>query len=177
LGLLGRSKRAQNVEARFDVRGLNLESSIADRLRETAKMAGTATALCERAGIPLRTFNGWLAGKKIPVTGLVAIANAAGVSIEWLATGRQEARHPPATEKAKEPAAVAYPFGRIDVEYLAGVIEAIESIVEARGVKLTPEKKAEIIALAYEEIPRPGSEGRSRGADAERIARLIRLAR
>jgi transcriptional regulator with XRE-family HTH domain len=101
---------------------------------------------------------------------LQALGQKLQVNLNWLLLGEGE-------ERRQDAKPVAYPFGRIDVEYLAGVIEAIESIVDSRGVKLSPAKKAEIVALAYEKLPRPGQEGGASGADTEAIDRLIRLAR
>lgn len=66
---------------------MNSESGLPNRLREIAKDAGTAIALCKAAGIPLRTFNGWLAGKKLPLDKAAILAETAGVSLSWLAMG------------------------------------------------------------------------------------------
>jgi hypothetical protein len=68
---------------------VNSESEgLIERLRIAAKAAGSATKLTELAGVPLRTFNDYLAGGKVPVDRLVAIADSVGLSVEWLATGR-----------------------------------------------------------------------------------------
>lgn len=78
-----------NSESGFDVPPDNLESaeSLPERLRQVAKFAGGATALAEKSGVPLRSFNAYLKGAKMPVERLVAIARAGGVSVHWLATG------------------------------------------------------------------------------------------
>jgi len=78
--------------------GLNrnaLEAS--ERLRAAVKLSGGASATAARSGTPLRTLNHYLAGREMRRDGLVALADACGVSIEWLATGRgamlSEAQH------------------------------------------------------------------------------------
>ncbi len=58
------------------------------RLREIAKEAGGNRALCEKSGISERTFANWLSGASEPkIIGLSAIANAAGVTIDWIVSG------------------------------------------------------------------------------------------
>lgn len=61
----------------------------ADRLRQSAERIGGPAELSRRAGIPRATLSSYLGGASEPtVSRLVALANAAGVSIEWLATGQ-----------------------------------------------------------------------------------------
>ncbi|NVJ92695.1 MAG: S24 family peptidase [Methylocystaceae bacterium] len=58
------------------------------RLKEIAKECGGNRALCERSGISERTFANWLSGASEPkIIGIAAIAQAAGVTIDWLVHG------------------------------------------------------------------------------------------
>jgi phage repressor protein C with HTH and peptisase S24 domain len=57
------------------------------RLREAVKSAGGNRSVALRAGVPLATLNNHLAGRDMKASTLVALARAANVSIEWLATG------------------------------------------------------------------------------------------
>lgn len=58
------------------------------RLKEIAKECGGNRALCERSGISERTFANWLSGSSEPkIIGIAAIAQAAGVTIDWLVHG------------------------------------------------------------------------------------------
>ncbi|MBA1443774.1 MAG: helix-turn-helix transcriptional regulator [Chromatiales bacterium] len=61
---------------------------LADRIKQCADMAGSGDALAQKAAIPRRTLETYLSGQSEPKTSrLVAIAKAADVSVEWLATG------------------------------------------------------------------------------------------
>ncbi|SCA57187.1 putative Transcriptional regulator [Candidatus Terasakiella magnetica] len=58
------------------------------RLKEIAKECGGNRALCEKSGVSERTFANWLAGSSEPkIIGISAIAQAAGVTIDWIVTG------------------------------------------------------------------------------------------
>ncbi len=78
-----------------DLRGSHFErpnwepEEFRSRLRAAAKNAGGIDMITEVAGITPRTFARYLAGDTEPTVGkLIAIANAAGVSVDWLAAGR-----------------------------------------------------------------------------------------
>ena len=66
-----------------------MERSFQDRIAEAARLAGGAQSLADKAGLSRRVVGKYLAGKSDPSRErLVRIADAAGVSIEWLASGR-----------------------------------------------------------------------------------------
>ncbi len=61
---------------------------LAERIRECAKLAGSGNALAERSGIARTTLENYLNGRSEPKAGaLVSMAKAAGVRVEWLASG------------------------------------------------------------------------------------------
>lgn len=60
------------------------------RIRDVARRVGGLKSLASKADIPLGTLNGYLAGRKITAENLVALAAAAGVPLDWLATGAGE---------------------------------------------------------------------------------------
>lgn len=65
-----------------------MTSLIHSRLKEIAKECGGNRALCEKSGVSERTFANWLAGSSEPkIIGISAIAQAAGVTIDWIVTG------------------------------------------------------------------------------------------
>jgi phage repressor protein C with HTH and peptisase S24 domain len=65
-----------------------VSNKLHERLKEIAKECGGNRALCEKSGVSERTFANWLAGSSEPkVIGISSIANAAGVTIDWLVTG------------------------------------------------------------------------------------------
>ena len=65
-----------------------MTNKLQERLREIAKECGGNRALCEKSGISERTFANWLAGSSEPkVIGISSVAQAAGVTIDWIVTG------------------------------------------------------------------------------------------
>lgn len=69
-----------------------MNDGFAERLRRAISHAGSIQKLGESAGVAPRTISGYLVGKGDPSRQrLVALADAAGVSVEWLATGRGDA--------------------------------------------------------------------------------------
>lgn len=59
-----------------------------DRLRLIAERMGSASALVRRAGISHSGFQKYLAGAEPTRKVLIALADAAGVDLQWLITGR-----------------------------------------------------------------------------------------
>lgn len=60
----------------------------ARRLKDAIRVAGTVQAIADRSGVPKGTINRYLTGGEMKAGSLVALADATGVSVEWLATGR-----------------------------------------------------------------------------------------
>lgn len=58
------------------------------RLREAVKNAGTQKEVAQKAGIPVSTFSEYLSGREMKLSVAAKIAEACGVSMEWLASGR-----------------------------------------------------------------------------------------
>jgi phage repressor protein C with HTH and peptisase S24 domain len=57
------------------------------RLRQAVRAAGGNKAVAGRADMPVGTLNRYIAGRDMKASALVALARAAGVRLEWLATG------------------------------------------------------------------------------------------
>jgi len=66
--------------------------AFAERLRHVIRETGTILALSEKAGVSDSTIHLWLRDSEPSREKLVNLAEAAGVSVEWLATGRGEMR-------------------------------------------------------------------------------------
>jgi len=58
------------------------------RIRKCAEIAGSGDELSRKSGLPRRTLENYLSGRSEPkATAILAIANAAEVSSDWLLTG------------------------------------------------------------------------------------------
>lgn len=77
------------MTSEFGALNTDADDGFVGRMRIAAQYAGNATRLAEATGISRRAIAEYLAGKSDPNRSrLIAIAKAAGVSVEWLATGR-----------------------------------------------------------------------------------------
>lgn len=154
-------KGKSEKSAVFGAENSEMLSELMMRIRQCADLAGSGDALAQKAAIPRRTLETYMAGDAEPkTTRLVAIARAANVNIAWLAAGEGPMRK-------GEGVAVA----PLDHELMRIVIEELEkSLIDVNGY-LEPEKKAELVVLLYEEARE--QEGK---VDRSRIMKLIRLA-
>ncbi|AFL76190.1 XRE family transcriptional regulator [Thiocystis violascens] len=79
--------------------------ALAGRIRKCAELAGSGDELARKTGIPRRSLETYLSGNAEPKTfRLAAIAKAAGVWVDWLATGEGPML---ARERRPEPTAPA----------------------------------------------------------------------
>lgn len=84
---------AASVKGLKKINIMKASTGFADRLRAVCKDVGNIEKMAEVASFPRRTLDNYLAGRSEPsVSGLVQLAAAAGVSLEWLATGKGEMR-------------------------------------------------------------------------------------
>lgn len=76
-------------EAASDFADGEKEREIGRRLAAAVKNAGGNKAVSAKSGVPLRTLDRLLAGQEPKVSHLVQLSDACGVSLDWLATGRE----------------------------------------------------------------------------------------
>ena len=149
----------------FQVPGRNQESdSAARRLRQAVRLAGGNRTVAGLSGVPLGTLNSYLAGGTMKVPALVALADACGVSVEWLATGRGEtlsetkrqqldARPLTTTEEAAPKAEPRALFALVDMALMGNAIEMATEALKRRGVKSVDNRRlAQIICLIYDTL-------------------------
>ena len=73
----------------FERRDLTVEiHEQANRLKQAIKRAGGNAVVAQRAGISMSTLSNYIAGRDMKVSFMIAIADACGVNIAWLAAGR-----------------------------------------------------------------------------------------
>lgn len=106
-------------------------SSVAERisrLRIAVRDAGGGAAVAKRGGVPLGTLNNYLAGRDMRAEGLVTLARATGVRLEWLAAGDGPMRVGEA-----EPASGTVVVARYDARAAAGrrALGADARVIEA----------------------------------------------
>lgn len=118
-------------------------------------------SFARKARIDEKSLRKYMAGETVPsFEAAFGISEAAGVSLMWLATGTGSMR-------GSQEVMVA----PLDRELLRLVIEEVEQLLVDVNGDLEPEKKAELIALIYEEVRE--QEGT---VDRARVLRLIKLA-
>jgi phage repressor protein C with HTH and peptisase S24 domain len=105
--------------------------SFQDRIQEACGRAGSAQALADKSGVSRRAIGKYLSGESDPSREiLVKLAHAAGLQVEWLATG----------EGPKERGAMA----RISLAR-----DAVSKFVQRRS-SVQGDKVAELMQLAFE---------------------------
>lgn len=140
---------------------------LAERVRSLLRDGESQADFAARAGVSQAGLSGILRGAIPGIDVVIAIANAGGVSVEWLALGIEQ----PGNRELKTQVA-ARQENPLDYDLLRVVIEVVEKELKARRKQLSPDTKAEVFALAYA-IMRD-EEDLQQGSD--KIVRLARLA-
>lgn len=147
----------------------HIKEAMCRRIRECARMVGSGDELARRSGVPRRTLETYLSGRSEPkATGLALIAEAAGVSLDWLLLGRGEPV--PCGRPAAESA-----HATLDAALLAEVVATIEDWLTTNNQTLAAPKKADVIVLAYELVRQGAANGEAEAA-LHLVVRLLRVA-
>ncbi len=113
------------------------KSIFSERIRKIIELSGSAEKLANNSGMSSRVIGQYLAGKSDPTRlKLIALADAALVNVEWLATGKG-----PMERGGSE---------SINSELLSLVIEALEDHEKESDDKLPPWGKASFISNIYD---------------------------
>jgi len=81
------SKQQKKDADNFGVEALKSEISV--RIRESIRESGGNAFVAEKSGLPLRTISNYVRGLSEPkIISLSKIAEVCGVSLDWLATGK-----------------------------------------------------------------------------------------
>ncbi len=98
-------------------------------------------AFARKAGVSDTFLRQCLAGRTEPTrTKLLAIAEAGGTTVEWLATGRSSPTDQPAINEQPP----------LDRELLESIIEVAEQVLEDASGTLSPARKARLISALYD---------------------------
>jgi DNA-binding phage protein len=114
------------------------------RMQKCAERAGSVNALARKADLSQSGIRRYFSGGEPTRKVLIAIAEAAEVDFLWLATGEG----PMLKDDAVEGRAPEFP--KLNPEALRLAIETVEESLADTGRRLPPDRKAEMVAAAYE---------------------------
>lgn len=141
-----------------------MTDTLASRIRSLAPHHGDMSRLARSAQLKQRTVANWAAGQGKPdVESAAHLADAAGVNLQWLASGRG----PKFVVESLRPSPTLH---NIDETLLIEVVEAIDEALAQARIKLQPAGLAKVIAAAYDEAIDERSTPQS-----DRIRRYLRL--
>lgn len=144
--------------------------SFQERINVLIDRCGGPTELSKRSGLSRRVIDKYRNGESDPSRQrLVALAEAAEVSISWLANGEgdMEASSAPGAPHREEQST-------LDEELLSNAIEVLEEFLAEKRLHLNPGKKASAIALLYQiSIDQKGSKRPISRAIAKNMIRLV----
>lgn len=145
------------------IRSTESEQSFKERLRE-AVADRKLVAFAKECGFSDSLLGAYLRGEKLPgMENLMAMAEAGGVTLDWLATGRE-----PRT-RAEWRAAKAAPAAALDTERLKLAIATVEEGLAATRRVMEPDKKAELVLAVYDLYQEPA-------VSHERVLKLVKSA-
>jgi transcriptional regulator with XRE-family HTH domain len=118
------------------VMNIKQDSSFTDRIQEIIKLVGSAEKLASSSNMSAVVIGRYLSGKTDPSRKkIIALAEAVGVNIEWLATGNG-----PKKKSDRQ---------RFDLELLTLIIGGLSEYEASIAGKLTAVEKTLIIIYAY----------------------------
>lgn len=157
------------------------ESELSSRLLAAMGTEVSQTEFARRCGISESLLRKYLAGAEPSTKRLVAIADAAGVNVLWLAAGRGPKRGPaPAPSQGQQQAQRAaqqptasygptQPPPALDMARLTSALAAVQEGLQSIKRTLPPDKHAELVAAAYELLDSPAT-------SASNVIRFIKAA-
>ena len=124
---------------------MNADSAgLADRIRLCADSVGGGSELSRRTGIPRRTLENYLTGREPQTSRIAQIAEAAGVSLDWLITGKGDMRI--------SPSSVPITPISVDGELLGRINDVIMRTYKEMGVALAAIDLGRLAATHYARI-------------------------
>ena len=147
------------------------------RVRQVVKILGGNREAVRKTGVPLSTLGGYLAGGEIKLSNAVGLAHAAGVRLEWLATGQG-----PMTPSVLGPMQAGDELAGDDTgppQSLAkpgfGAAEPSPAVEPAGGTGLTWLANPDRLARAYEQALNGFAVPPGRRPDAKRLMQVTLL--
>ena len=135
------------------------EDKFEERMQFTADAAGGISALSRTSGVATRTIKGYIDGDNDPTRKkLIAMADAAKVSVEWLATGKGLMRQGETQggKKCDHEALKLHRKGHLfekdpgfNPELMEQIYSQLSSFKENNPGSLTSEKEIDVLILTY----------------------------
>lgn len=136
--------RQTSEDTKVNVQDANIDA-FSERISIAIKRAGGSTKMAGIAGVSTSVLSKWRRGESDPSRArLVKMARAAGVSVQWLATGEGSPDQGAAAPTAKP--------GRpdIDLDTLEEVVVKVLALLDQRRPDLSAKARARIVRLVYE---------------------------
>ena len=118
-----------------------------ERLRQAIHLGGGNKKVSEATGIGLTNIQNYLKGREMRIDTALALAEACGVTLEWLATGKDPAPQAPPAAAARPPKL----FSFVDTELLAAAVQGAIGVFEAKGAAIEGRAFGQIVCLLYDE--------------------------
>lgn len=114
------------------------------RIKVLVEMAGSAEKLAHKSAVSARIIGKYLAGESLPgLEKLIALAEAGGVTVQWLATGEGPMRR---GDKAEEEGP------GVDKTLLTQALQLVDEIAEKSGGALNAGQTADLAVNVYENL-------------------------
>lgn len=143
-----KSSRANKSTSRVPVR----RDELGTRIDEVSRLIGTRKEAARAGRVSLPTFQRYLSGESRPDADfLIALSTAAGVSFEWLATGKGVPPRRAGLNEASAKYLGSLPVddSGADQELLRISLEAVEHFLARLGETATPQEKAVRVLEIY----------------------------
>lgn len=138
---------------------------IGRRIGEAAELVGTRTSAYKVMGISSAALQRYIKEENAPPFEAVArLCVAAGVSLDWLATGEGEMRQT-ASDKGSQPA-------RLDHETLRLAVQVLDKALESANASTDSAGRAELLVAIYELL----EQGAAQEAAQRVVATMLRAA-
>ncbi len=153
----------RHVFISHDAHDEELKAEIGHRLVQAVKAAGGNQIVSAKSGVPLRTLGNLLGGQEMKVSQAIRLAEATGVSVQWLLLGKDPV--------AADPGA---PAGGVDEDLMRDVVEVVEEFLSGRKLYLAASKKWDVYRAFYELAAEGELDNKPKAL--QNLERLVRLA-
>lgn len=148
-------------------------SGLGGRIKKLADFLGGKKEMARLASVSEVQIYRYINEENLPNVNIVVIlARAAGVSIEWLATGVG----PMAQAAVREPkldAGKAKALAKVDVILLTGILKRIDRAIEEEGLSFDTDTRASIAARLYNDVYDAMADTDTRLAMADSVLRSL----